>query len=90
MPAWGLEGGGPMNDGQLDDLIEYMHHFQISQSEELQTIEMSINSLLSRLDTSELLVENEIARQKELIQSVRRLKITCYSKSCRRCFSTAF
>ncbi len=53
-----------MNDGQLDDLIEYMHHFQISQSEELQTIEMNINSSLSRLDTSELLVENEISRQK--------------------------
>ena len=29
MPAWGLKGGGPMNDGQLDDLIEYLHHFQI-------------------------------------------------------------
>jgi len=71
MPAWGLEGGGPMNDGQLDDLIEYMHHFQISQQSELQTIEMNINSSLSRLDTSELLVENEIARQKELIQSVK-------------------
>ena len=27
MPAWGLEGGGPMNDGQLDDLIavSYTH-----------------------------------------------------------------
>ena len=71
MPAWGLEGGGPMNDGQLDDLIEYMHHFQISQESELQTIEMNITSSLSRLDTSELLVENEIARQKELIQSVK-------------------
>ena len=71
MPAWGLKGGGPMNDGQLDDLIEYMHHFQISQESELQTIEMNINSSLSRLDTSELLVENEIARQKELIQSVK-------------------
>ena len=71
MPAWGLEGGGPMNDGQLDDLIEYMQHFQITQSEELQTIEMNINSSLSRLDTSELLVENEIARQNELIQSVK-------------------
>ena len=70
MPAWGLEGGGPMNDGQLDDLIEYMHHFQITQESELRTIEMNINSSLSRLDTSELLVENEIARQKELIQSV--------------------
>ena len=71
MPAWGLKGGGPMNDGQLDDLIEYMHHFQISQEEELQTIEMNINSSLSRLETSELLVENEIARQKDLIQSVK-------------------
>ena len=70
MPAWGLEGGGPMNDGQLDDLIEYMHHFQITQESELRTIEMNINSSLSRIETSELLVENEIARQKELIQSV--------------------
>jgi mono/diheme cytochrome c family protein len=70
MPAWGLKGGGPMNDGQLDDLIEYMHHFQITQESELRTIEMNINSSLSRLETSELLVENEIARQKELIQSV--------------------
>ena len=71
MPAWGLEGGGPMNDGQLDDLIEYMHHFQISQESELSTIEMNINSSLSRLETSELLVQNEIERQKELIQSVK-------------------
>jgi mono/diheme cytochrome c family protein len=31
---------------------------------------MNINSSLSRIETSELLVENEIARQKELIQSV--------------------
>jgi len=29
MPAWGLKGGGPMNDGQLDDLIDYLHYFQI-------------------------------------------------------------
>ena len=70
MPAWGLEGGGPMNDGQLDDLIEYMHHFQITQESELRSIEININSSLSRIETSELLVENEIARQKELIQSV--------------------
>ena len=60
-----------MNDGQLDDLIEYLHHFQIPQNEELATIEANINSSLLRLETSELLVENEIARQKELIQSVK-------------------
>ena len=71
MPAWGLEGGGPMNDGQLDDLIEYLHHFQIPQNEELATIDANVNSSLLRLDSSELLVENEISRQKELIQSVK-------------------
>ncbi len=71
MPAWGLEGGGPMNDGQLDDLIEYLHHFQISQSEELTSIESNINSSLLRLESSELLVENEISKQNELIQSIK-------------------
>ena len=60
-----------MNDGQLDDLIEYLHHFQIEQNEELQTIETNINSSLLRLETSELLVENEIIKQNELIQSVK-------------------
>jgi hypothetical protein len=35
MPAWGLEGGGPMNDGQLNDLIDYLHSFQIDQTVEL-------------------------------------------------------
>jgi mono/diheme cytochrome c family protein len=25
MPAWGVKGGGPMNDQQVDDLIAYLH-----------------------------------------------------------------
>ena len=25
MPAWGLEGGGPMNDQQINNLIRYLH-----------------------------------------------------------------
>ena len=25
MPAWGVMGGGPMNDQQIDDLIAYLH-----------------------------------------------------------------
>ncbi len=25
MPAWGIEGGGPMNDQQIDNLIKYLH-----------------------------------------------------------------
>jgi len=71
MPAWGLEGGGPMNDGQLNDLIDYLHSFQIDQSVELETIESSINSALLRIENSALQVENEIVNQKLLIEEIK-------------------
>ena len=29
MPAWGTEGGGPMNDQQIDTLIAYLHSIQL-------------------------------------------------------------
>jgi mono/diheme cytochrome c family protein len=29
MPAWGLKGGGPMNDQQINDLISYLHSISI-------------------------------------------------------------
>ena len=70
MPAWGLEGGGPMNDGQLDDLIDYLRYFQIPQEEELQNIEVNVNSALLRIENSSLQVESEIAKQLELIEAI--------------------
>ena len=33
MPAWGLDGGGPMNDQQITNLIAYLHKIQISKKE---------------------------------------------------------
>jgi len=33
MPAWGLEGGGPMNTQQIDNLIAYMHSIQLPKEE---------------------------------------------------------
>jgi mono/diheme cytochrome c family protein len=30
MPAWGLAGGGPMNDQQISDLIAYLHSIALS------------------------------------------------------------
>tara|TARA_B100000029_G_scaffold160993_1_gene156920 strand:+ start:642 stop:2066 length:1425 start_codon:yes stop_codon:yes gene_type:complete len=70
MPAWGLEGGGPMNDGQLDDLLDYLRYFQISQDAELQNIETNVNSALLRIENSDLQVESEIIKQKQLIQDI--------------------
>jgi len=70
MPAWGLEGGGPMNDGQLSDLLEYLRYFQISQQSELQNIESNISSALLRVENSDLQVESEIIKQTQLIQDI--------------------
>ncbi|MGQ0742905.1 MAG: c-type cytochrome [Acidimicrobiales bacterium] len=33
MPAWGLAGGGPMNDQQIDDLVAYLEHIKLSPKE---------------------------------------------------------
>lgn len=33
MPAWGVVGGGPMNDQQIDDLIAYMETIQLDPEE---------------------------------------------------------
>jgi mono/diheme cytochrome c family protein len=33
MPAWGVLGGGPMNDQQIDDLVEYIKSIQLSPKE---------------------------------------------------------
>ena len=33
MPAWGVEGGGPMNTQQIDDLVNYLEHIKLSPEE---------------------------------------------------------
>ena len=32
MPPWGVEGGGPMNDQQIDDLVAYLEHIALDAS----------------------------------------------------------
>jgi mono/diheme cytochrome c family protein len=36
MPAWGVEGGGPMNEQQLQNLVDYMESIQITPDEAKQ------------------------------------------------------
>ena len=70
MPAWGLAGGGPMNDGQLNDLIDYLHHIQVPQVDTLVSIEANINSALLRLETADIQIQNEIQKQIELRKEI--------------------
>jgi mono/diheme cytochrome c family protein len=36
MPAWGLAGGGPMNDSQLDDLVAYLQSIQLTPAQAMK------------------------------------------------------
>jgi mono/diheme cytochrome c family protein len=39
MPAWGVEGGGPMNEQNITDLVQYLHEIQLDREERLAQAE---------------------------------------------------
>ena len=49
MPSWGVEGGGPLDSQQIDELLAYIEHLQISQNEAVATVEGRLSLELSRL-----------------------------------------
>ncbi len=71
MPAWGLEGGGPLNSQQVDDILNYIESHQIPQAEALTRVGGSIAGARSRLDGAADAVAGQIAAQGELIETIR-------------------
>jgi mono/diheme cytochrome c family protein len=45
MPAWGVEGGGPMNSYQILDIIEYLKSIQLSKADIQKNLADSFKSL---------------------------------------------
>ncbi len=74
MPAWGLEGGGPMNDAQLEELLDYMQSedFQIEQEAVLAETEPEIAGELARLDGAEAAIAGAVLDQQQLIADLLR------------------
>jgi mono/diheme cytochrome c family protein len=44
MPAWGVKGGGPMNDQQINDLITYLHSISIGPDKAKQEAEAAFDT----------------------------------------------
>ena len=72
MPAWGLEGGGPMNEQQVDELMQYLQseEFILSQDETLLQIDPAVDQALSRLETADTVMTDAIAEQAALVESI--------------------
>ena len=63
MPPWGLEGGGPLGEQSIQDLINYMRTFQITQEEALAKIEPAVSFELAKIDRGDEIVAEAIAEQ---------------------------
>ncbi len=49
MPAWGVEGGGPLNSQQVDELLAYIDHLQVSQFDAVAAVDGKVAREVSRL-----------------------------------------
>jgi mono/diheme cytochrome c family protein len=62
MPPWGLEGGGPLNDQQLQNLIDYMESIQLTPEEAQAEVAEQLERMMERKD--EACVQEAVAAAK--------------------------
>lgn len=68
MPAWGLEGGGPLNDQEVEDLLNYIESVQLTQAEALSLIESDLSTAQTRLEASAESAASLLASQETLVR----------------------
>ncbi|UCG40601.1 MAG: c-type cytochrome [Acidimicrobiia bacterium] len=67
MPAWGLEGGGPLNDQEIEDILTHMESLQLPQDEALALIEGDLAAAQRSLEGADASVAATLADQQTLV-----------------------
>ncbi len=70
MPAWGLPGGGPLNEEQVVDVVNYLATIQVTQPENLADIEPGISAALDSLANADAAVEAAILSQRQVVAQI--------------------
>lgn len=70
MPAWGIPGGGPANEQELDEILDYLESIQLPQEEVLARADDEVAAELARLDQAVPQLQEEIAIQDGIIAEV--------------------
>jgi mono/diheme cytochrome c family protein len=70
MPAWGAEAGGPMNDQQLDFVIDYLKYIQIPQEEAVGQATSRAEAEVTALDSAAGEIDRLIAVQRGELAAV--------------------
>jgi mono/diheme cytochrome c family protein len=70
MPAWGIPGGGPLNEEQVVDVVNYLKTIQIAQDEYLGKVEPGVNTALDTLANADGTVETAILEQSQVVAEI--------------------
>lgn len=70
MPAWGLAGGGPMNEKQVEDVVNYLATIQIPQQDVVNLTSERIDEQLGRLANAEATVQQAIISQSQTVHEI--------------------
>lgn len=70
MPAWGTEGGGPLNSQQIDELVAYIGSLQLSQQDVLAKAEGAVTREIQRIENADQSLADAIAAQEAEIAAL--------------------
>ncbi len=70
MPAWGLDGGGPMNEKQVEDVVNYLATIQKPQQQAVDETVSVIDEQLNRLQNAEATVQAAIIEQAQVVAEI--------------------
>jgi mono/diheme cytochrome c family protein len=70
MPAWGVEGGGPLTYQQVDELIALIETFQIGAQAAFDAVDDRVRLQLTRLEGADDTVDAAIAAKQAEIDSI--------------------
>ncbi|MEE8375428.1 MAG: c-type cytochrome [Acidimicrobiia bacterium] len=70
MPPWGLAGGGPMNEQQVIDIVNYLGTIQISQQEAVDKTPGALVTQVARLQNADQTLETAILTQRQTLAEI--------------------
>jgi mono/diheme cytochrome c family protein len=70
MPPWGIPGGGPLNELQVVDVVNYLKTIQVPQAAALEELEPGISLQFDRLANAEATVAAAILNQRQTIKDI--------------------
>ena len=70
MPAWGVAGGGPMNEKQVEDVVAYIASIQKPQQAVVDETVMAIQNQTSRLANADATVETAVIQQEQVVAEI--------------------